>query len=181
MALYHQTTGQGPNIVLLHGWGVHSGIWQFIVANLTKDFAVTLVDLPGFGRSDVIPDYSMAEIVKQLHLVTPPEAIWIGWSLGGLIATRFALTYPLQVKKLICVASSPRFLEEKHWPGMSYLVLKKFNEQLQVDYKGTLTRFLLLQFYGTTVDKALIHWLKQHIFLYGEPAITTLNGGLAIL
>jgi pimeloyl-[acyl-carrier protein] methyl ester esterase len=179
--LFFQTFGKGYDIVLLHGWGLHSGVWQFVVAKLAEAFRVTIIDLPGFGRSDAISDYSLENIVNLLQDVAPAKAIWLGWSLGGLIATKLALLFPERVSKLICVASSPRFLKTERWPGMEASVLQKFNKQLAVDYDATLMRFLLLQFYGMAVNKELIKWLSLNLSLHGKPSLQTLNASLNIL
>lgn len=179
--LHTETLGNGPDIVLLHGWAMHSGIWQFIAAKLAEEFCVTLIDLPGFGRSKMISDYSTENILKQLCRVAPPKAMWVGWSLGGILATKFALAYPEFVTKLICVASSPRFVRTIGWPGIDIAVLQQFNEQLTNDYEETLIRFLLLQFYGVTLNKTMLRWLNLNLFLYGKPKIETLKTCLSIL
>lgn len=179
--IYSESFGQGPNIVLLHGWATHSGIWQFITSKLAENFRVTLIDLPGFGRSAMIPDYSLDNIVDHLLEITPAKATWLGWSLGGLVATKAALSYPERVTNLICVASSPKFCREKNWPGMELSLLHKFNEQLNSDYEDTLRKFFLLQFYGLTVNKEMIRWLNQNMFLYGKPSVQTLRAGLKLL
>lgn len=179
--LFYETTGQGPDIVLLHGWGNHSGIWQFVIEELAKEFRVTTIDLPGFGQSDMISDYSTTTIAKHLENIVPAEAIWVGWSMGGLIATKFALLYPHRVKKLICVASSPKFLKEEAWPGMEAALLGKFSQDLDVNYEATLKRFILLQFYGVTVNKEIIHWFNSNLFLHGKPELAALNAGLKLL
>ncbi len=167
--VFHETIGKGPEIVLLHGWGLHGGIWQFIATELAKEFSVTIIDLPGYGRSEWITDYTLEKMVKLLSDIAPKQAIWIGWSLGGLIATKYAQLYKDRVKKLICVASSPKFLEETNWPGMKKAVLEKFNQQLEVDYEETLKRFLLLQFYKVSLDKEKICWLNLTLFLMVDP------------
>ena len=51
MKLYTETLGAGPDLVLLHGWGLHAGVWESTAAELAKSWRVTLVDLPGHGRS----------------------------------------------------------------------------------------------------------------------------------
>jgi pimeloyl-[acyl-carrier protein] methyl ester esterase len=181
MKLFSHTIGQGPDIVLLHGWGIHSGIWQFITAQLREEFRITTIDLPGYGRSDVIPDYALVNIVEHLLPAIPTEAIWIGWSLGALIAIKLALLYPQHVRKLICVASTPKFMKEQGWPGIDMSILQKFSEQLFVEYEKTLMRFLLLQFYGIPLDKSMLQWLQQNLFLYGKPTLHTLNAGLNLL
>ena len=49
--LHAATTGAGPALVALHGWGTHSTVWTEMMAALAPTHAVTTVDLPGFGRS----------------------------------------------------------------------------------------------------------------------------------
>lgn len=179
--IFFETLGSGPEIILLHGWGFHSVIWHPILPELAKNFRVTLIDLPGFGRSMEAAEYSVEMIAEQLLAVAPPKAIWVGWSLGGLIATKIASMYPERVTKLISVASSPRFLKEKNWPGIDLSVLEKFGNELVANYQATLTRFLLLQFYGTDPNRELIRWLNQNLFTHGKPSLSTLNSGLQLL
>jgi pimeloyl-[acyl-carrier protein] methyl ester esterase len=182
MKLHSETIGEGPDIVLLHGWGVHCGIWQFVAEKLSSDFRVTVVDLPGFGRSELISEYTTENIVSRLLRVTPPKAIWLGWSLGGMIATAFALTHPDRVEKLICVASTPKFVASENWPGMDIAILQQFNEQLEIDYDATLMRFITLQFCGkSSLNKEMIRWFSLNLFLYGKPKMETLMGGLHLL
>jgi pimeloyl-[acyl-carrier protein] methyl ester esterase len=176
------TMGSGVDIVLLHGWGVHSGIWQFIAEKLAKQCRVTLVDLPGFGQSEgVILHDSLDAVIEQILAVTPQRAIWLGWSLGGLIATYIASYHPERVIKLISVASSPKFIKEETWPGIESSLLHKFADQLATDYEATLMRFLLLQFYGTVQNKNILRWLQRNLFTYGKPRLATLYGGLTLL
>lgn len=179
--LFSQTLGKGPDLVLLHGWGVHSGIWQSTVEALSKDYRITSIDLPGFGRSEPLIDNSIENIIEAIINVAPEKAIWVGWSLGGLIAIKLAYDHPRRVAKLVCVASSPRFIKSDDWPGIKKKVLQKFADDLNKDYVGTLTRFLLLQFYGTTVNKALVRSLEDILFLHNKPSMKTLDSGLKLL
>ena len=48
MSLYRETRGTGPDVALLHGWGLHGGIWHHVAADLEANWRVHLVDLPGF-------------------------------------------------------------------------------------------------------------------------------------
>lgn len=47
--LYTYTTGEGPDVVLVHGWGMHSGVWEDVVESLIDYYRVTVLDLPGHG------------------------------------------------------------------------------------------------------------------------------------
>lgn len=182
MKLFAETIGSGPDIVLLHGWGIHSVIWQFVVAELRHDFRVTVIDLPGFGRSSSLDDYSLENVIESILAVAPTTAIWVGWSLGGLIATKITRYHPERVVKLVCVASNPSFLNQnKNWPGIAQSLLEKFADDLSQDYVGTLMRFLLLQFYGHPLDKSMLSWLQANLFQYGKPTMATLLASLQLL
>jgi len=50
--LWHKTIGKGPNLVLLHGWGFSSDIFQKLIEKYKKSYCITVIDLPGHGRSD---------------------------------------------------------------------------------------------------------------------------------
>ncbi len=179
--LFSESFGKGPDLVLLHGWGLHSGIWHRTATELSENFRITLIDLPGFGRSSDLSDDSISNVMQEILNVAPLKATWIGWSLGGLIATKIASNFPERVAKLICVASSPKFLQDANWSGMTADVLEKFAEQLHSDYEGTLKRFLLLQFHGLVLDKDLLQWLQSNLFQYGKPSLQTLMRGLFML
>jgi pimeloyl-ACP methyl ester carboxylesterase len=49
--LHVQTLGHGPDLVLLHGWGLHGGVFAPLVERLVDDFTPHVVDLPGHGLS----------------------------------------------------------------------------------------------------------------------------------
>ena len=146
MRLFLQTQGSGPDIVLLHGWGLHSGIWADVATALAPHNRVTRIDLPGHGRN---AGTAMAEhlsaVAAQIAAVAPAPAIWIGWSLGGLIALQLALSAPAAVRGLVVVAGSPRFVRDTDWPyAVEDAVLQQFARSLDEDYAATLGRFLAL-------------------------------------
>jgi pimeloyl-ACP methyl ester carboxylesterase len=95
--IFYRTIGNGPAVVLLHGFGEAGWVWknQF---NAIKDFQFIVPDLPGSGRSEMIEDMSMeglAEAIRQLlnHLEID-QCSMIGHSMGGYITLAFAEKYP---------------------------------------------------------------------------------------
>lgn len=165
---------------MLHGWGAHSGVWQPILDSLSDVAHVMPIDLPGFGHSKMLNDYSLEAVVTEVISQAPPQALWLGWSLGGLIATKVALTHPERVEALITVASSPCFKANHDWPGMSSLLLEKFSEQLNNDFHKTMKRFLALQFYGLEQDRGLLRELEREL-QDPTPQPYALAGGLELL
>lgn len=104
--IYYQKIGQGPDLILLHGWQQDvSSFWQ-LADKLKSDWTVWLIDLPGFGRSPLtksefeLNDYveSVVDFIKQLKLDKP---ILLGHSLGGRVGIKLAAKYPNLISRLI--------------------------------------------------------------------------------
>lgn len=180
--LYWQTSGAGNNdLVLLHGWGLNAEVWHCIVDRLSPHFRLHLVDLPGFGRSQGFDALTLDQMVDSLLPQMPEKAIWLGWSLGGLVASRLALRYPQRVQALISVASSPRFTADDEWPGIKPQTLENFQQQLSEDFQRTVERFLALQTLGTESARQDARQLKAVVLSQPMPSIAVLQGGLTIL
>ncbi|MFV2444426.1 alpha/beta fold hydrolase, partial [Escherichia coli] len=79
----------------------------------------------------------------------PDKAIWLGWSLGALVARQSALTHPERVQALVTGASSPCFSARAEWPGIKPDVLAGVQQQLRDDLQRTVERFMALQTMGT--------------------------------
>jgi pimeloyl-[acyl-carrier protein] methyl ester esterase len=181
--LYGHSLGVGSEVVFLHGWGMHSGVWEDVVESLVDHHRITLVDLPGHGYSR-LPEagHSLKELSQAVAAVAPARAAWVGWSLGGLIAQRLAIDHPERVDKLVLVSSSPCFVGRADWPhGVEYRVLHAFAENLSRDYRATLKRFLALEVHGSEHEISQLRLLREMVFQHGEPDTAALRDGLAIL
>ena len=182
MSLYTETAGNGPDLVLIHGWGLHSGIWDGFAPLLEASFRVTRVDLPGHGRSDWQGETALDEWVTAVQTAVPTPAAWLGWSLGGLVAMRAALMAPGQVAALIMLASSPCFVRRPGWQcAMLPLLLQTFSAELQQDYSRTLNRFLSLQVRGSEHAGTVLKTLRSILLAHGEPDAAALSAGLEML
>ncbi len=173
--LHVATSGIGPDLILLHGWAMHSGVWDEVVEALAARWRVTCVDLPGHGRSaDGAGLDALAEVV-------PDTAVWVGWSLGGLWAIRFAERFPHRVQALGLVASSPSFVCREGWAAALPMdQLEGFAAGLEAAREHTLRRFVALQFMGVCGGKAQIAALQQRVNAC-PPTPEGLRGGLAAL
>ena len=182
MTLYTETAGNGPDLVLIHGWGLHSGIWDGFAPLLETSFRVTRVDLPGHGRSDWQGETSLDEWVDAVLAAVPIPAVWLGWSLGGLVAMRAALMAPGHVAALVTLASSPCFVRRSGWQSaMLPALLETFSAELQQDYAGTLNRFLSLQVRGSEHASNVLKTLRSTLLAHGEPDAAGLSAGLEML
>ncbi|CRK86017.1 Pimeloyl-[acyl-carrier protein] methyl ester esterase [Candidatus Providencia siddallii] len=181
--LYWKILGKGSkNIVLLHGWGLTSQVWNTIIPKILDKFRIYLVDLPGYGKNrDIVPTNikSIADIIWEN---APKNSIWLGWSLGGLVASRIALDHPQEVIGLITVASSPYFVADNYgWPGISKKVLFNFEYKLVNNFQRTAEQFLILQTLGTKTSRNDFIFLKNLILKQQVPKIEILNLGLTLL
>jgi len=182
--LYWQVSGQGDDIILVHGWGMNGAVWDKVVSLLAVHFRVHVVDLPGYGNSHESYALDLDDIAQQLMKQAPKNAIWVGWSLGGLIATYIARQYPQYVRKLVTVASSPKFSANKNpniWSGIPSAVLSNFTVQLTKDFKTTIDRFMGLQTMGSPSAREDVKQLKKTILSRPLPDPESLLVGLKIL
>jgi pimeloyl-[acyl-carrier protein] methyl ester esterase len=183
MSFYSYSLGEGPELVLLHGWGMNGDAWENILPRLSKHYRTTVVDLPGHGRSvDSPPDYTLSTLTAMLAETLPAEAMLVGWSLGGMLATQFALDFPQRVQKLALVASAPQFVRDDSWPdGTDSEVLGHFADGLKKHYQLTIKRFIALQAMGSEHAQEQQRNLRDAVFRHGNPQPAALEGGLEIL
>ena len=103
--LHARTSGQGPDVIVLHGlFGQGSNLGSVSRA-LVSEFRVQCLDLPDHGRS---PWLARASLSTYAQAVTEwmdqhelPAAHILGHSLGGKVAMELALTEPARVGKLV--------------------------------------------------------------------------------
>jgi pimeloyl-[acyl-carrier protein] methyl ester esterase len=186
--LCHETFGRGPDLVMVHGWGMHSGIWRDFAETLAEKVRVTLVDLPGHGRSANIADFSAASLADALLAIAPERAHWLGWSLGTLPVLHIVDQYSNRAKSAIVVAGNVRFTAdstmggtEGGWPGVDPALLAQFASDLEANYAGTIRRFLGLQTFGMEDSKGLVKELSARVAACEPPDPAALRGGLELL
>ncbi|PIQ42460.1 MAG: hypothetical protein COW05_09815, partial [Gammaproteobacteria bacterium CG12_big_fil_rev_8_21_14_0_65_46_12] len=118
MSINKQVSGQGKDVVLIHGWGCDLRHMQPIADQL-KGYRITNVDLPGRGKSDWAPSIDNIHDIADFLLPELPEsAIYVPWSFGGLVTLSIASRYPERVSRIIGVATSPKFIEDDGWPAV---------------------------------------------------------------
>jgi len=180
--MHIETCGQGPALGLIHGWAMHSGLFAPLVERLQQRFTLHLVDLPGHGHArEDARSLDPASIADAL-IARVPDAVWLGWSLGGQFALRAALDHPQHVRGLVMLASSPRFVRGEDWPhGVSTQLFRDFGDALQRDFRGTLEGFLALEALGSSHAQDELRSLRSQAFARGEPAQQALLDGLHLL
>ncbi len=157
-------------MVLIHGWGMNSGAWEFVRPELEAEYFIHLIDLPGYGENKNITANDMEDIVDLIIPNIPDSSHLLGWSLGGLVAQAIAKKshdeQSDKLKSLTLVASSPKFSQSDDWKhAISLETLNNFSKNLQDDVEGTLKRFVALQFMGIKGTKDLQKALIDEILV----------------
>jgi len=146
MSLHITRFGHGIPLVLFHGWGFDGRIWDSLVQALSKTrYHLFVVDLPGFGQT---PDMSWDEFKSQLLHQLPATFAIIGWSMGGLWATRLCIEAGDRVVQLMNIASSPCFIKKEDWIGVEQAIFETFYQQLILNPQNVLQHFIKLQLPG---------------------------------
>ena len=184
--LYSEVKGHGHNLVLLHGWGMHGGLWGGFNELLSNDFQTHAIDLPGFGFSKSVEnDFtldSLTNVIEEyIHNLTKPVTL-IGWSLGGLITQNILKRNKVELKDVVLIATTPSFTKKEGWDAaMEQDVFNSFSNDLKLDYKKTLKRFLSLQTRGSDLARDNLRKLNEMLMERGGPNLKALECGLDIL
>ncbi len=181
--LYHESRGQGPDLVLLHGWGMNAAVWRGLPADLAIGHRLTAIELPGHGASPWDPATRGLDDWAQACLAAAPaRACWIGWSLGGLVALAAAGLAPERLSGLILLTATPRFGQAADWPAaMAPATLARFHDDLLADPAGTLQRFLALQVKGSEAARETLRQLRLELAERPAPEPRALAQGLDLL
>lgn len=109
--VHYLDQGAGPAIVLIHGFGGHTYSYRHLIPTLSVDHRVITVDLKGYGYSerDAHAGLSLTAQVSMLKGLLDKRGVaratFVGHSMGGGVAQRFAVAYPDMVDALVLAAS----------------------------------------------------------------------------
>ena len=171
------------DIVAIHGFGASARVWQELFAEQGGRYRVRAVSLPGHGGRPAPQPLTLAALVDASVEKVKVPAVWLGWSLGGLVAISAAQRYPHLVRALVTVAIGPRFISAPDWPNaLPPSALDAFETELGNHPEAALGRFYALQTHTRSgADAALTRRLKALALDDGPPARIALMDVLYIL
>lgn len=173
---------EGPQLVLIHGWAMQTAMFANLVQRWRDRARLVLVDLPGHGRSrdDATSLSPMDRIVEQLKNEVGPDAIWLGWSMGGLFALRAARE--TNARAFIGLSTTPSFAMREGWPhGLRASVLENMRGSVERDAHRTVQEFLQLEVLGVTRRHPSLQEVSEEAFAHGDPQPKALKEGLDLL
>ncbi|MDX9848216.1 MAG: alpha/beta hydrolase [Tenuifilaceae bacterium] len=116
--------GEGEyTLILIHGLGSYLPAWKMNIPELSKNYRVIAIDLPGYGKSSKMPHSGLmtyyAGVIKEfIEVLGLKNVVLGGHSMGGQISMVTALHYPEHIDKIVLVAPAgfERFTEgQKQW------------------------------------------------------------------
>lgn len=169
-------------IFAIHGWALNAEVFACQREAFGRRRLIA-TELPGHGARRERRLGCDADLVAcDLLALAPSRAIWLGWSLGGLLALAAALISPERIAALILVATSPRFLCAPDWPyGIASEELERMEQTLVHEPSEALDEFLaLIAFAGE--HRGQTHWaLRRALDRGGQAESKALADGLALL
>lgn len=167
-------------LVCLPGWGVSTAIWDSLFARLQGRLSMQAIDLPGQGDSPAGPQ-GLDAWTQSILGAAPERAVYMGWSLGGLVCLNVACRHPRRMAGLIVVDALPRMLRGDDWPwGMSADGVAQTARGLERDFATTLRQFLQLQVFSEPGAWPMVTQLQRKL-LASPPDQQGLLNGLDIL
>jgi pimeloyl-ACP methyl ester carboxylesterase len=106
LKFHYLTAGNGPAVILLHGYTQTSRMWRPLIPQLAGKFRVIAPDLPGIGDSDIPKDgLDMKNAAVHIHALAQSlhveKARVVGHDIGLMVAYAYAAMYPNEVEKLV--------------------------------------------------------------------------------
>lgn len=124
VAIHYEVHGDGPAILLTHGYSSTARMWDGQIAPLSRDHTLILWDMRGHGESDYPSDASLygeeqtvTDMAAILDAVGARQAVIGGLSLGGYMSLAFNRTHPDRVNALIIVDTGPGFRNDEARQG----------------------------------------------------------------
>jgi pimeloyl-ACP methyl ester carboxylesterase len=117
--IYYEIHGEGPPLLLTHGYSSTSAMWQGQIEALSQHHKLVLWDMRGHGRSDYPQDpkaYSEAltvgDMAALLDRIGARRAVIGGLSLGGYMSLAFYRAHPERVSALLIIDTGPGFKKD---------------------------------------------------------------------
>lgn len=169
-------------VFALHGWGLNAAVLAPLDGAIGGR-ALQAIDLPGHGRRrEERFGRDLDALVEGVLARAPPRAVWLGWSLGGMLALAAAAAAPDRVVALVTVAASPSFVARDDWPaGMAPARLRRMAADLAADPEQTVNDFLTLQVLSSRGAGAALRQLKAALAARGMADRQALGDGLHLL
>ena len=144
--LYYEVHGEGPALILTHGYSATSQMWAGQIDPLAPHFKVVTWDMRGHGQSDYPQDqgaYSeeatVADMAALLDAVDARDAVVGGLSLGGYMSLAFHATHPERTRALLIIDTGPGYKNDQARDGWNANAIRRA-ERYEAEGLGDLSK-----------------------------------------
>lgn len=198
--------GDGPDLALIHGWGIGAAAWDDLLPLLTPHFRVHVVALPGYPpaaaerlersfqpppgedpqqspmpapAADPAAPADFIACAAEIAAVLPAGCTLCGWSLGAQLALAATYAAPGRFARLLLCGATPSFVQRDRWPcAQPATLLDRFDAALADDSAATLKRFIALFNQGDRRARAIGRTFSRALAARGQADDATLARGL---
>jgi pimeloyl-ACP methyl ester carboxylesterase len=130
--IHYEVAGDGPALILTHGYSSTAEMWAGQIEPLSRHFKVITWDMRGHGDSDYPEDQSayseeatVADMAALLDAVGAKDAIVGGLSLGGYMSLAFNATHPERTRALLIIDTGPGYKNDQARDGWNANAIKR--------------------------------------------------------
>ena len=175
-------------LILLSGWGIDARIWQPLTSYWPDDIDVDTPDWPGYANQGIdasagetltetlAPD-DLAGLGRRMATELPADSVWVGWSLGGLLACALLAHLP-PPRTLVILGMDARFCSTE---GVTPVELTTFRRAFARNPEATWQHFLRWQLQGEPDPRTAYRRLLDLIGRQPSASRSTLAAGLTQL
>lgn len=161
--LHHTITAKKQTtVLLLHGYGEDSRMWEYFMRGLSDKYQILRIDLPGFGKSKIEGSVSIADMAEGVKAVLDKleinQLVFIGHSMGGYVGLEFAKHYPEMLLGLSLFHSQP-FADTKEMKKARLISAKMVETSDQAAYVRRLFSILFPEGYNN--DKLIEKMVRR--------------------
>jgi pimeloyl-ACP methyl ester carboxylesterase len=180
--LHVAEAGQGPPLILLHGWPQHWWCWRHLIPRLAERYRVLAVDLRGWGWSDAPPgDYAKptfaADIIALLDALGLDRVRLIGHDWGGYTAFLLALSHPERIERMVALDIAPPWGSRPQPQNLALPLFLSYQALVASPWLGSWTMTSSNRFIRAIIRAASgpdMNWTEQELDVYAgvlrEPA-----------
>ncbi|WP_434984345.1 alpha/beta fold hydrolase [Vreelandella zhaodongensis] len=163
------------HLVLLSGWGIDQRIWQPLEHHWPAHSKVHTVDWPGYGDTPAMAEPATLDtLASAMADQLPSNAVWVGWSLGGLLASALLDKLPAP-RGLVLIGTGDQFCNDD---GVSKAELASFHRAFTRDPDATWRHFLRWQTQGEPNARHAYQQLRAMLGDTPSATNSTLSQGL---
>lgn len=173
VSIHYGDVGEGPPLVLVHGWSMSGRVWTF-QQELSEEFRLIVPDLRGHGRSgSPAVGYDLGDLAGDLvalfERLDLTHAVLLGWSLGAQVVLAAFPAIRKRLAGLVLVGGTPRFTVTEGYPfGLPANEPRGMGLRMKRDFNRTMGEFFRSMFAEGELSREQENRIAREIVMGGR-------------